>query len=323
MTRHFLFAALPFQKSEVTRALEAGINGIITDPTHLEKAASLSRFSVFCENDIHFLQLTRKSDEEYAISLLASGKQVILRRGWEIIPVENILAQNGNLGLEIGNLDEAKLALEILEKGVCTLVILPQAITQIREIITLCQTPKTLNLKSATILEIRQVASGNRVCVDTLSLLHAGEGLLVGNTGSCSFLVQGEMEHNAYVAPRPFRINAGSVQSYVHLPNDKTAYLEELQAGKEILLVSADGSTRSGVVGRTKTEIRPMVLIKAQCEGIEGQIFLQNAETVRLVRPDGKSISIVDIAPDDTVLCHLNNPGRHFGTAVNETIRER
>lgn len=320
--KQFVFAALPFRKEEVTRALEAGIDSIITSQEHLDLAASLGRFPVIPAEEITFFQLEQKKDENEAVSCLAAGKNVIFRRGWEIIPVENILAQIQGLGLEVANLEEARLAAGIMEKGVTTIVILPEAVHQIREILAACKDPQKIHLQPATVLEVRPVGSGDRVCVDTLSLLHSGEGLLIGNTSSCSFLVQGETEHNAYVAPRPFRVNAGGVHAYVRLPNNTTAYLEELRAGSEILLVEASGPCRVAVVGRTKTEIRPMVLVRAECQGVEGQIFLQNAETVRLVRPDSSSVSITHIQPGDDILCCLDTPGRHFGMAVKETIRE-
>src|SRR5690606_41389355 len=52
---------------------------------------------------------------------------------------------------------------------------------------------------------------GDRVCVDTCSLLADGEGMLVGNTSSAFLLVHPETLENPYVAPRPFRVNAGAV----------------------------------------------------------------------------------------------------------------
>ncbi len=321
--KQFLFAALPFKKKEVSRALEAGVDGIITNQKNLEQAASLGRFPVLAAENISFLRLQEKKDENKAVSLLAADKQVILERGWEIIPVENILAQAQGLGLEVASQEEARLAAGIMEKGVDTIVLLPPALEKIREILAACLAPQNIHLQPATVTAVQPVASGDRVCVDTLSLLHSGEGLLIGNTSACTFLVQGETQHNAYVAPRPFRVNAGALHGYVRLPHNTTAYLEELRAGSEVLLLSANGSSRVAVVGRTKTEIRPMVLVQAECQGVEGQIFLQNAETVRLVCPNGNSISITNIKAGDTILCCLDQPGRHFGMAVKETIREQ
>jgi 3-dehydroquinate synthase II len=50
---------------------------------------------------------------------------------------------------------------------------------------------------------------------------------------------------------------------------------------------------------------------------------LQNAETIRLVGPGGATPSIARIAPGDEVLLMEERAGRHFGVAVEETIREK
>jgi 3-dehydroquinate synthase class II len=55
----------------------------------------------------------------------------------------------------------------------------------------------------------------------------------------------------------------------------------------------------------------------------EGSLILQNAETIRLVDPSGKPISVVGLKEGDRVLVVTDMPGRHFGTAVEETISEK
>ncbi len=77
---------------------------------------------------------------------------------------------------------------------------------------------------------------GDRVCVDTCSILADGGegGMLVGNTSSAFLMVHPEtLENPPYVAPRPFRVNAGgAVHAYILLPpNGKTAYLADLAVG--------------------------------------------------------------------------------------------
>ena len=53
-----------------------------------------------------------------------------------------------------------------------------------------------------------------------------------------------------------------------------------------------------------------------------GAVFLQNAETIRLTAPDGTPLSVVSLKPGDTVLCRLDQAGRHFGMRIQEEIRE-
>jgi 3-dehydroquinate synthase II len=50
---------------------------------------------------------------------------------------------------------------------------------------------------------------------------------------------------------------------------------------------------------------------------------MQNAETIRLVDPDGRAISITNLKPGDKVLAHIEKTGRHFGIKVDETLIER
>ena len=70
---------------------------------------------------------------------------------------------------------------------------------------------------------------GDRVCVDTCTNMGPGEGMLVGNSSGGLFLVHAESLENPYVAPRPFRVNAGPVHAYIRVPGGKTKYLGELE----------------------------------------------------------------------------------------------
>ena len=106
------------------------------------------------------------------------------------------------------------------------------------------------------------------------------------------------------------------------MPGDKTRYLEELAAGSEVLVVSHQGATKTAVVGRVKTEVRPMLLITATVEGKEGKVFLQNAETIRLVTPEGKPVSVVSLKEGGQVLVRTDLAGRHFGMRISEDIKE-
>ena len=181
-------------------------------------------------------------------------------------------------------------------------------------------------MTEAKITRVVPVGLGHRVCVDTLSILKTGQGMLCGNSSAFTFLVHAETEQNEYVAARPFRINAGGVHAYARLPHDKTCYLQELAAGKEVLIVDHSGQTYVATVGRVKIEVRPMLLIEACVETESGSktgtVFLQNAETIRLTSPDGLPISVVDLKPGDLILCRLDLPGRHFGMRITEDIRE-
>ena len=333
--RRILFKALPYAKDEVTLALESGVDGLIVPDAEREAAKKLARCDVYAESAVAFVALACKNDEERAADLVhaaANGKKsapqlVALCRGWEVIPVENLLASAPAIAVEAGNLEEAELAKGILERGVDTLVLTPEALPEIKAIAASFKfSPGTRPLSPAVITRIAPAGMGHRVCVDTTSLLRTGQGMLVGNSAAFTFLVNAETEHNEYVAARPFRINAGGVHAYAQMPGDRTAYLEELNAGSEVLIVSHSGETAIATVGRVKVERRPMLLleaeIKAQGKSEKGAVFLQNAETIRLVTPEGKAVSVVDLKEGDQVLCRSDIAGRHFGMRIVEEIRE-
>ena len=276
----------PFSKADVTLALESGVDGVIVPRAQVEKVAALSRCTVWACEDVASVPLNVKADEEALVARLKAGETACLARGWEIIPVENLLAQADNVLAEAGSLEEARLAAGILERGVDGIVVLPEALAELKAIVAQCKISQGREeLQKAVITRVEPVGLGHRVCADTLSLLKRGQGMLVGNSSAFTFLVHAETEHNEYVAARPFRVNAGAVHAYARLPHDKTCYLGELAAGQEVLIVGADGQTSVATVGRVKIEVRPMLLVEAEAETPEGPkrgaVFLQNAETSR------------------------------------------
>jgi len=317
------FKVVPFDKKLVTLALESGVDGLIVEKKDVDKVAALGRTRVEAVEDLNIVSLAGKKDEEKAAAFLKKGEKVLLSAGWEIIPVENLLAQGQGLGVEAVSFEQAKLAAGILERGVDFIAVTPEAAPDLKKIVAeLKLSQGVLEMAPAKVTAIEPVGLGHRVCVDTISMLKTGQGMLVGNSSAFSFLVHAETEENPYVASRPFRINAGAVHAYAHVPGDKTAYLEEVKAGREVLVVSADGSTTVAVVGRLKIEIRPMLMIRAEVGGVSGTVFLQNAETIRLVRPNGQPVSVVSLKEGDEVLCRLDDAGRHFGMRIKEEIKE-
>ncbi|EMG37806.1 3-dehydroquinate synthase II [Desulfocurvibacter africanus PCS] len=321
------FLAVPFDKNLVTLALESGVDGLIVEDEHVESVRQLGRTEVLPASSLTTVCLESKADEEHAVACLRSGGKVVLRTGWEIIPVENILAQADKLGVEVASLDQARLAAGILEHGVDWLLVLPQAAAELKSIVAEIKLSQGVyELSRAVVTEVRPVGLGHRVCVDTLSMLRKGQGMLVGNGSAFTFLVHAETENNPYVAARPFRVNAGAVHAYAIMPGDRTNYLQELSSGDEVLVVGHDGRTSLATIGRVKVEVRPMLLVRARVdtpEGArEGAVFLQNAETIRLTRPGGEPVSVVSLREGDEILVRLDTAGRHFGMRISEDIKE-
>ena len=321
------FNCVPFDKGDVTLALESGVDGVIVPREHMEQVAGLSRCPVWAAEDVATMALTVKADEEAVLERLHKGERVVLARGWEVIPVENLLAQSDSVLAEAATLDEARLAAGILERGVAGIVVSREAVSELKDIVAQCKMARTREeLQTGVVTRVECVGLGHRVCADTLSLLRKGQGMLVGNSSAFTFLVHAETEHNEYVAARPFRVNAGAVHAYVRLPGDQTTYLGEFRAGQEVLIVDYTGETSVATLGRVKIEVRPMLLVEAQVQtddGVKtGAVFLQNAETIRLTTPEGEAVSVVGLKPGDRVLCRLDEAGRHFGMRVREDIQE-
>jgi 3-dehydroquinate synthase II len=147
--------------------------------------------------------------------------------------------------------------------------------------------------------------------------------MLIGNASDAFFLVQSESEENPYVAARPFRVNAGPVHAYVLGPDGKTKYLSELEAGDEVMIVDHNGNTEIANVGRCKIEKRPLILVVAEGGNKQISTILQNAETIRLVQPGGKSISVVSLKEGTEILVRNEAGGRHFGMKIEETLQEK
>ena len=89
------------------------------------------------------------------------------------------------------------------------------------------------------------------------------------------------------------------------------------------MLVDFKGTTKQAYLGRNKIEKRPLMLVEAEVDGTPVSLVLQNAETIRLISPDGKAVSITSLKPGDKVLAHIEKAGRHFGMKVDETLIER
>jgi 3-dehydroquinate synthase II len=179
-------------------------------------------------------------------------------------------------------------------------------------------------IKPAKILEIKDVGTGERVCVDTASMMSMGEGMLIGSRSNFMLLVHNESVGSSFTSPRPFRVNAGAVYCYTIAPDGKTHYLSEIESGSEVWIVNKEGAARKAVVGRSKIETRPLLLFRAEIGGESGTVILQNAETIRLMTKDGKLLSVTEVKVGDEVLGYAKPAsGRHFGMEVDEYIVEK
>lgn len=247
---------------------------------------------------------------------------------WKIIPLENIIAELHGAKTKVyataAELGEVKMLFSVLELGVDGVLLKTDQIEDVRKAMKELTSLSSLDLSIGEIIEVREVGTGERACVDTASLLQDGEGLLVGNQAAFLFLLHNEAVGSKFTSPRPFRVNAGAIQCYTMMPNGRTQYLSELESGDDVLVVSRSGSIRTAVVGRVKIERRPLLLVKAEIDGRIGGILVQNAETIAFVGEGSTVIPATSIKKGDRVAIRTEKIlGRHFGMQVDEFVVEK
>ncbi|MFH1431920.1 MAG: 3-dehydroquinate synthase II [archaeon] len=327
----FWVDARKWDKKIVTTALESGADAVVVEKGFTGKVKELGVIkTVSVDGDIKLgkdvleLEINTKEDEIKAAKLGKTKTVILKTKDWTIIPLENLIAQNVGIIANVKDSKEAKVALEILEKGVNGVLLVTADLNEIKRTGKIVnENQEKISLVKARVTKIEAVGSGDRVCIDTCTNMKEGEGMLVGNSSSGMFLVHSESVENPYVAARPFRVNAGGVHAYVKVPGNMTKYLSDIKSGDKVLVIDSLGNTQEAIVGRNKIERRPMMLVEADAAGKNVSLILQNAETIRLVKPSGKPVSIVKLKVGDEVLAYTESAGRHFGMKIDETIKEK
>jgi len=323
---------VPYSKEIAIAALESGAEAVVVPDGASGKVRQFGKIKtveaggdIRPGEDVEFIDIAGKQDEDRAAAVPAEKIVVLRMLDWTIIPIENLLARRGaNIMVQVENSKQAKLMVEILEKGVDGVVLKTDDVNEIKRTAEIMQgVSEKIALVTATVTASKQLGMGDRACLDTCTQMVPGEGILVGNTASGFFLVHSESIDNPYVASRPFRVNAGAVHAYTLTPGGKTRYLADLKAGDEVMVVNFEGTTQTAYLGRNKIEKRPMMLVEAEAQGRPISLVMQNAETIRLVCPDGKAVSVTTLKPGDKVLARIEKAGRHFGMQVDETLIER
>jgi 3-dehydroquinate synthase II len=321
----------------VLSALENGFDTVVLEKKD-SRLTELGRFRalVLDKNEFkedgetvgHLIEIKTKDDELKAKKLAEKHTTVVIHaKDWKVIPLENLIVHFQGSGSKLmmlaRNTNEAKLFFETMELGADGVLMVPDRTEELGELRKLLEerSPK-LELRDGKIITLRQLGLGDRVCIDTCSVMTLGEGMLIGNTSSCLFLIHSETMESEYAASRPFRVNAGPVHAYILMPDGSTRYLSELSGGDEALVVGADGHTRKVIVGRTKVERRPLLLIEADVDGERFSTIVQNAETIR-VCSSGKVVSVSKLKVGDAITLRLERGGRHFGMYVKESIQEK
>ena len=321
---------------------EDGIKMLYIDPKKLDKKKSKLK-TVFPSNAADYIvldksnnskpkgkktgrkfQILSNKDIDNVLDIAKKGLDFVIVevQDWKIIPLENIIAKLHKIHTKIFAVartpEEVRKMFSILEVGVDGVIFSASSISEVREAMLYLGT-RSFEIKPAKITEIKEVGDGERVCVDTASMLHRGEGMLVGSRSNFLFLVHNESVGSSFTSPRPFRVNAGAVHCYTLSPDGTTKYLSEVETGSEVLILNSKGNAKRATVGRSKIERRPMLMIKAEINGETGGIIAQDAETIRFVKKGGELVSVTHLKKGDTVMVHSKPAtGRHFGMEISD-----
>ena len=289
------------------------------------------------------IQITDNSSQNDARKMVGLVKWIILEfENWSMIPIENLIAASQGtptkIAAKIRSVSEAQGAGFALESGVDAIIVENDKSIIEAALITKFQRTENktdyeqtqieendcLEIAPHRIISIEDGGVGDRYCIDLTTLLGKGEGLLIGSSASSLAIVHGETLESEYVPPRPFRVNAGPPHSYVLMADRKTKYLSELKSNDSVLVCDTLGNTRIAQIGRLKIEKRPFLhIFWHNIFDKPSSMFLQQAETVRLVDYDGNLISITSLKTGDKILGWNDIGSRHIGEKVNSKVSER
>ena len=277
----------------------------------------------------YFKKVLSNDDITEIAQAAESGSEIVVVEAfdWKIIPLENIIAKLHKSRTKIyataKNANEVRIMFGVLELGVDGVILSTNNVNEVNQSRQYLEN-MVFPIETAKIIDVKDVGMGERVCVDTVSMLRTGEGMLIGSRSNFMFLVHNESVGSSFTSPRPFRVNAGAVYCYTITPDGNTKYLSEIESGTEILIVNKDGTSRRATVGRAKIETRPLRLIRAEIGNEIGTVILQNAETIRFITDNGNLIPVTELKLGDEVLAYTKMPsGRHFGLEVKEFVVEK
>ncbi len=283
-------------------------------------------------DDVSEVQIDGLSDQEEALSLIGLVPWILVRcSDWTMVPLENLVAASRGTSTRIAVAIDEEVELNgaafALGGGVDAILVPIQMVDDAIRVLGgewQEELPETrVNIEEACVMSIEVAGVGERVCVDLTRRINDGQGMATGSLSGKLCLLHGETIQSEFVPTRPFRVNAGAVHSYVLMADGKTKYLCELKSGDEVAIISSSGEQEKASIGRLKVETRPLMMIRFEASGSEGQIVVQQAETVRLISPGGGAISVTQAKEGDKISIITDNRARHVGIALNAGVTEK
>ncbi|TGE32238.1 3-dehydroquinate synthase [Desulfosporosinus sp. Sb-LF] len=316
----------------------------ITQVSALEELEGINSGEAVLSNDLALLELAKERGYKACAYFNIEGREA-LESAWQDaanydyilvdfdlptnIPLELIIARLQKSEIMVlkcvTSLSDMEIAFGVMEQGSDGVAFASTDIHEILKVSDYLQKNDSwkVELKPLTVAEVRHIGMGMRSCIDTTGLMTKDEGMLIGSTSQGGIFVCSETHFLPYMNLRPFRVNAGAIHSYVWMPNDAAEYLTDLSAGSEVLCVNTKGEVRRLSVGRIKTEVRPLLLIRGEADGKQINVIVQDDWHIRIMGADGQPKNASMIKPGDQLLAYVSDPGRHVGIKVNETILEK
>ena len=187
-------------------------------------------------------------DEIERASQAGASFVIVDATDWKIIPLENIIAKLHRSRTKVyttaASSKEVATMFAVLELGVDGVILSTDSEDEVEKASQQLST-RQFSIKPAKIVEVKDVGTGERVCVDTASMMGMGEGMLIGSRSNFMLLVHNESVGSSFTSPRPFRVNAGAVYCYTITPDGNTRYLSELESGTEVWIVNKEGQSSS------------------------------------------------------------------------------
>ena len=295
---------------------------------------SISRLWTGSSHDVVEVSIDVPSDQDEAISLIGLVPWILVRcSDWTMIPLENLIACSRGTQTTIAAAIDKEIEISgaafALGGGVDAILIraslLNKAIKFLEDRWTKEDPPENIAIdpREARIISLESAGVGERVCIDLTRRITEGQGAATGSISGKLCLIHGETISSEYVPNRPFRINAGAIHSYILMADGRTRYMSELETGDEIAILSSPGNIETAIVGRLKIEMRPLLVVRFEISGEEGQAVVQQAETVRFVSPTGTAVSVTDSKAGDKITVFTDYRVRHMGIPLDGRMVEK
>lgn len=122
----------------------------------------------------------------------------------------------------------------------------------------------------------------------------------------------------------PYGSLTSKLHHYLLCEGEQNCYLSELKPESSVMVVHAGtGARRKVPIGRIKMEQRPLLRVIARHSGQRISAMLQAADSVRLMGKNQTAIDVQKLRPGDVVCFLPDQPGRHLGQRIEETIEEK